>query len=167
MKEPTHHKHTMKRELRFVGLDVHAKSLTLAFAEGGGGEARIYGTIPNDRHALEKVFTKLKKAHPEVELRVFYEAGPTGFVLSRRCAQLKIHCTVVAPSLIPSCAGERIKTDLRDALKLARLHRAGELTAVHVPDASDEAMRDLGRARHGRWGNHRSGGGDKRRLVGR
>ena len=157
MIKPTHNKHTMKKELLFVGLDVHAKTITIALAEdarkdsahagGGGGEARIYGTIPNDLHALEKVFTKLKKAHPGAELRVCYEAGPTGFVISRRCAQLKIHCTVVAPSLIPSRAGERIKTDRRDALKLARLHRAGELTAVHVPDASDEAMRDLCRAR--------------------
>ena len=137
----------MKKELLFLGLDVHAKSIAIALAEGGGGEARTYGTIPNDLHALEKVFAKLKKAHPGVELRVCYEAGPTGFVLARRLAQLKIHCTVVAPSLIPIRSGERIKTDRRDALKLARLHRAGELTAVHVPDASDEAMRDLCRAR--------------------
>ena len=84
---------------------------------------------------------------PAAELRVCYEAGPTGFVLARRLAQLKVHCTVVAPSLIPSRSGDRVKTDRRDALKLARLHRAGELTAVHVPDASDEAMRDLCRAR--------------------
>ena len=85
-----------------------------------------------------------------------YEAGPRGFVLARRLGQLKIDCTVVAPSLIPTRAGERIKTDRRDALKLARLPealsgveglRAGELTAVHVPEASDEAMRDLCRAR--------------------
>ena len=147
----------MKKKLLFVGLDVHAKNITIALAEGarkdsvhaagGGGEARIHGTIPNDLHALEKVFAKLKKAHPGTELRVCYEAGPTGFVIARRCAQLKIHCTVVAPSLIPSRSGDRIKTDRRDALKLARLHRAGELTAVHVPDASDEAMRDLCRAR--------------------
>ena len=137
----------MKKELLFVGLDVHAKNITIALAEGGGGEARLYGTIPNDLHGLEKVFAKLKKAHPGTELRVCYEAGPTGFVIARRCAQLKIHGTVVAPSLIPSRSGDRIKTDRRDALKLARLHRAGELTAVHVPDASDEAMRDLCRAR--------------------
>ena len=137
----------MKKKLLFVGLDVHAKNITIALAEGGGGEARLYGTIANDLHALEKVFAKLKKAHPGTELRVCYEAGPTGFVIARRCAQLKIHCTVVAPSLIPSRSGDRIKTDRRDALKLARLHRAGELTAVHVPDASDEAMRDLCRAR--------------------
>ena len=147
MIKPTHNKHTMKKELLFLGLDVHAKNITVALAEGGGGEARLHGTIPNDLHALEKVFTKLKKAHPGAELRVCYEAGPTGFVLARRLAQLKIHCTVVAPSLIPSRSGDRVKTDRRDALKLARLHRAGELTAVNVPDASDEAMRDLCRAR--------------------
>jgi len=147
MNEPTHNKHTMKKELLFVGLDVHAQNIAIALAEGGGGEARTYGTIPNDLHALEKVFARLRKAHPGAELRVCYEAGPTGFVLARRLAQLKVHCTVVAPSLIPSRSGDRVKTDRRDALKLARLHRAGELTAVHVPDASDEAMRDLCRAR--------------------
>jgi transposase len=147
MNEPAANKHTMKKELLFVGLDVHAKTITLALAEGGGGEARLYGAIANDLHALEKVFARLRKAHPESELRVCYEAGPTGFVIARRCAQLHLHSTVVAPSLIPTRAGERIKTDRRDALKLARLHRAGELTAVHVPEASDEAMRDLCRAR--------------------
>ena len=157
MNEPKHIKHTMSKPLLFVGLDVHGKSITIALAEsarkegvhaaGGGGEARLYGTIANDLHALEKVLAKLRKAHPGAELRVCYEAGPTGFVLARRCAQLKIPCTVVAPSLIPVRSGERIKTDRRDALKLARLHRAGELTAVHVPDAADEAMRDLCRAR--------------------
>ena len=137
----------MKKNLLFIGLDVHAKTITIAVAPGEGGEAHVYGTITHDLHALEKVFAKLRKAHPGAELRVCYEAGPTGFVLARRLAQLKIHCTVVAPSLIPMRAGDRIKTDRRDALKLARLHRAGELTAVHVPDASDEAMRDLCRAR--------------------
>jgi transposase len=147
MNEPKHIKHTMKKELLFVGLDVHAKNITVALAEGGGGEARLYGTIPNDLHAVEKLFAKLRKAHPGTELRVCYEAGPTGFVLARRLAQLKIHGAVVAPSLIPSRSGDRVKTDRRDALKLARLHRAGELTAVHVPDANDEAMRDLCRAR--------------------
>jgi transposase len=78
---------------------------------------------------------------------VCYEAGPTGFVIARRLAQLKIECIVTAPSLIPTRAGDRVKTDKRDAIKLARLLRAGELTAVHVPDATDEAIRDLCRAR--------------------
>lgn len=137
----------MNKNLLFLGLDVHAKNIAIALAEGGGGEPRTYGSIPNDLHALEKVFAKLKKAHADTELRVCYEAGPTGFVLARRCAQLKVHCTVVAPSLIPSRSGDRIKTDRRDARKLARLHRSGDLSAVHVPAASDEAMRDLCRAR--------------------
>jgi transposase len=155
MMKPADHKHTMKKKLLFTGLDVHAKTITIALAESEG-EARLYGTIANDLHALEKVFARLRKApldsaqslrHPGVELRVCYEAGPAGFALARRLAQLKVDCTVVAPSLIPVRSGERIKTDRRDALKLARLHRAGELTAVNVPDASDEAMRDLCRAR--------------------
>jgi transposase len=160
MMKPTNNKHTMKKKLLFTGLDVHAKNITIALAEGGGGtpgEARLYGTIPNDLHALERVFAKLRKAHPGAELRVCYEAGPTGFVLARRLAQLKLHCTVVAPSLIPTRSGDRIKTDRRDALKLARLHRAGELTAVHVPDANDEAMRDLCRARTDAVADLRSG----------
>jgi transposase len=147
MNEPANNKHTMKKSLLFVGLDVHAQNITIAVALAGEAEARHYGGITHDLHALEKVFAKLRKAHPGAELRVCYEAGPTGFVLARRLGQLKISCTVVAPSLIPKKPGERIKTDRRDALKLARLHRAGELTAVHVPDASDEAMRDLCRAR--------------------
>ena len=90
---------------------------------------------------------RIRKAHPGAELRVCYEAGPTGFVIARRFAQLGIDCKVVAPSLIPNRSGDRVKTDPRDAGKLARLHRAGELTGVHVPDATDEAMRDLCRAR--------------------
>jgi transposase len=137
----------MTKELLFVGLDVHAQAITVAVAEGGRGEARHYGSIPHDLHAVERVLSKLRKAHPGTELRVCYEAGPTGFVLARRLEQLKTSCVVVAPSLIPSRSGERIKTDRRDAMKLARLHRAGELTAVHLPEASDEAMRDLCRAR--------------------
>ena len=137
----------MKKPLLFVGLDVHAQNITIAVALAGEAEARLYGSITHDLHALEKVFAKLRKAHAGAELRVCYEAGPTGFVLARRLAQWKIFCVVVAPSLIPKKSGDRIKTDRRDALKLARLHRAGELTAVHIPDASDEAMRDLCRAR--------------------
>jgi transposase len=136
----------MKKALLHIGLDVHAQSIALALAEAGG-EVRNYGSISGDLHALEKVLTKIKKAHPGTELRVCYEAGPTGFVIARRLAQLKIPCLVAAPTLIPGRSGDRVKTDKRDAVKLARLHRAGELTAVHVPDAVDEAMRDLCRAR--------------------
>jgi len=138
----------MKKQILYLGLDVHAQSIAVAIAEAGPqGEVRSYGSITNDLHALEKALSKIKKAHPGCALKVCYEAGPTGFVIARRLAQLKTDCTVVAPSLIPSRAGDRVKTDKRDAIKLARLLRAGELTAVHVPDATDEAMRDLCRAR--------------------
>ena len=138
----------MKNEILFLGLDVHAQTISVALAENTGArEVRGYGNIPNCLHALERTMGKLKRAHPECRLQVAYEAGPTGFVIARRLAQLKVECTVAAPSRIAKASGERIKTDRRDALKLARLHRAGELTAVHVPDATDEAMRDLARAR--------------------
>jgi transposase len=108
MKKPAHIKHTMNKPLLFVGLDVHAQQITVAVAEAGRGEARLYGTIPNDLHALERVITRLRKAHPQAQLDLCYEAGPTGFVLARRLTQLKLPCSVVAPSLIPSRSGDRI-----------------------------------------------------------
>ena len=125
MIEPEHIRHTMPKPLLYIGFDVHAQTIAIAIAQRDG-EVRNYGSISNDLHALEKVLTKIKKAHPGIELRVCYEAGPTGFVIARRLTQLKVHCTVVAPSLIPNRSGDRIKTDRRDAVKLARLHRAGE-----------------------------------------
>ena len=131
-----------------IGLDVHAADFTVAVAEPGrNGEVRELGTFSSDLHALEKLITRLRKAHPGAELHVAYEAGPTGFTFARRLAQLGIGCTVAAPSLMPKRPGERIKTDRRDAKKIARLSRAGELVACYVPDAADEAMRDLCRAR--------------------
>lgn len=136
----------MNKKLLYVGLDVHAQTVTIALAEIGG-EVRTYGTVSSDLGVLEKTMRRIKKAHPDCELRVCYEAGPTGFVIARRFAQLGIDCIVVAPSLIPTRSGDRVKTDKRDAVKLARLHRAGELTAVNVPHVEDEAMRDLCRAR--------------------
>ena len=137
----------MSQELLYLGLDVHAQSISVALAEPGGAEVRQYGTLSSCLHSLEKALAKIKKAHPGRKLKVCYEAGPTGFVIARRLAQLKIECLVAAPTLIPNRSGDRVKTDPRDAAKLARLLRAGELTAVHVPDATDEAMRDLCRAR--------------------
>ncbi len=136
----------MKKFVHYLGLDVHADSITIAIAEEGrDGEVRPYGKIANDLHVIDKVFAKL--GHPNVELRLCYEAGPCGFVLARHLARKNIACAVIAPSLIPKGSGDRVKTDRRDALALARLHRAGELTAVHIPDARDEAVRDLCRAR--------------------
>jgi transposase len=147
MSKPSNNKHTMKADLLFVGLDVHAQSITVAVAGNDRSQPRLYGSIPNDLHAVERMLAKLKKTHSGADLRVCYEAGPTGFGLARRCQQLKVDCAVVAPSLIPNRSGDRIKTDRRDAIKLARSHRSGDLTAVYVPQASDEAMRDLCRAR--------------------
>jgi transposase len=134
------------QEVLYLGLDVHAENIAVALAEAGrDGEVRNYGEIPNTFHSVEKLLRKL--GHPDKELRVCYEAGPCGFVLARFLKKKGIACDVIAPSLTPKGSGDKIKTDRRDARMLARLHRAGELTAVHVPDERDEAIRDLCRAR--------------------
>ena len=134
----------MKRYHKYIGLDVHKERNEAAITESSG-EVRLHGTISNDLHALEKLVYKLRG--PNVVLHFVYEAGPCGFVIQRRLAQLGEDCIVVAPSLIPRKSGDRVKTDRREATSLARLHRAGELTAIHVPDERDEAIRDLVRAR--------------------
>jgi len=138
----------MKKEL-YIGLDVHKEAIAIAVAEPGrSGEVRDYGQISNDLHALEKFIMRLRQAHgKQVRLRVCYEAGPCGFGIARRLKQLGVECAVVAPSLTPTRAGDRLKTDKRDARKLARLLRAGELTAIYIPEPTDEAIRDLCRAR--------------------
>jgi transposase len=131
---------------KYVGLDVHKDTTVIAIAEEGReGEVRLYGQISSDLHALEKVLRKL--GGEGVVLHVVYEAGPTGYVIYRRLQQLGIPCLVVAPSRTPQPKGVRRKTDRRDALQLARLHRAGELSGIHIPDAVDESVRDLTRTR--------------------
>jgi transposase len=130
-------------KIRFVGLDVHAETIAVAVAEQDG-EVRSLGTIQNRLEAIRKLVGKLS---PVKDLRVCYEAGPTGYVLYWQLTQLGVACEVIAPSLVPKKAGDRVKTDRRDAEKLARCYRAGELTAVWVPDAAHEALRDLVRAR--------------------
>jgi len=131
---------------KYVGLDVHKDTTMIAIAEGDRtGDVRLYGQISSDLGALEKVLRKL--GGENVVLHVVYEAGPTGFVIYRRLQQLKIECIVVAPSKTPQPKGGRQKNDRRDAVQLARLHRAGELTGINVPDAVDESIRDLTRAR--------------------
>jgi len=109
-----------------------------------GGEVRSLGTIPNDADAIRRLIRKLEG--PE-GLHVCYEAGPCGYVLYWQLAKMGVRCDVVAPTLIPVKAGDRVKTDRRDAEKLARSLRAGDLTPVWVPDAEHEALRDLVRAR--------------------
>src|SRR5260370_2805098 len=133
----------MKEKLRFLGMDGHAETIAAALADPDG-EVRSLGTIPN---RIESVRKLLKKLGPVEKLRVCYEAGPTGYVLYWQLAELGVQCEVIAPSLVPVKAGDRVKTDRLDAEKLARSYRSGDLTAVWVPDEGSEALRDLGRAR--------------------
>ena len=129
--------------VRFVGLDVHAETIAVAVAEPDG-EVRALGIIPNRAESIRRL---VKKLGPVEQFRVCYEAGPTGYVVYWQLTALGVACNVVAPTLVPTKAGDRVKTDRRDAMKLARSYRAGDLTPVWVPDAAHEALRDLVRAR--------------------
>jgi transposase len=135
----------MSKSVVYVGLDVHKDSITVAVAREGRDPAEKWKTIPYDGVRLRKALKMLVK-DGEV-LRVCYEAGPTGFGLCRRLREVGIDCIVVAPSLVPGKPGDRVKTDRRDAGKLAHFFRSGDLTEVHVPDEAVEAIRDLERAR--------------------
>jgi transposase len=133
----------MKKIMRYVGMDVHAETIAIAVVEEDGTE-RVVGPIANRPEAIRTCLRKLGRAE---ELHCCYEAGPTGYVLYWQLRRMGIACTVVAPTLIPTKAGDRVKTDRRDARKLARYLRSGDLTAVWVPDEAHEALRDLVRAR--------------------
>jgi len=137
----------MSQSIHFIGLDVHKESVALSIAPGDSTEVRHYGTIGGRLEDLDKVIKKLQSAAPEAELRFCYEAGPTGYPLCRHLRKQGFKCEVVAPSLIPKKASDRVKTNRRDSLQLARLFRAGELTGIYVPAAADEAIRDLVRGR--------------------
>jgi len=131
------------KKVRFLGLDVHAETIAVAIAEPEG-EVRSLGTIANRAESVRKL---VKKLGPVEQLRACYEAGPTGYVLYWQLAELGVACEVIAPTLVPMKAGDRVKTDRRDAERLARSFRAGDLTAVYVPDEGSEALRNLVRAR--------------------
>ena len=132
--------------VKFIGMDVHKKTITIAIAdEGRQNQPRLYGTIANDLDALNKFCRKMVSTSKQIHF--VYEAGPCGYGIYRHLNKKGFDCMVAAPSMIPKKSGDRIKNDNRDAIMLARLHRAGDLTAVFVPDAQDEAMRDLSRAR--------------------
>src|SRR5215510_3131571 len=130
-------------KIRFVGLDVHADTIAVAVAESGG-EVRSLGVIPNRLESIRKLVHKLG---PVDAIKACYEAGPTGYVLYWQLTQMGVACEVIAPSLVPTKAGDRVKTDRRDAVKLARCYRAGDLTPVWVPDPAHQALRELVRAR--------------------
>jgi transposase len=134
----------MKDTIKYVGLDVSKEKIAVAIADEGRDEPRYWGMIPNTPESIRKL---VKKLGEKENLRVCYEAGPTGYGLFRLFLSLGIECEVIAPSLIPKKPGERIKTDRRDSIKLAKLFRSGELTSVYVPTEDDEALRDLVRAR--------------------
>jgi transposase len=133
----------MQKDSRFVGLDVHAETIAVAVAERGGA-VRALGVIPNRAEAIRRL---VKRLGPVQTLPACYEAGPCGYVLYWQLTELGVRCDVVAPTLVPVKAGERVKTDRRDAEQLARALRSGDLTAVWVPDPAYEAVRDLVRAR--------------------
>jgi transposase len=130
----------------YVAMDTHKKTISVALADGGRrGETRFIGEIPSRPEAVAKMVDRLAKKHGQ--LAFCYEAGPCGYGLYRQITMLGHECVVVAPSLIPTRPGDRVKTDRRDAVTQASLFRAGELTPVWVPDDAHEAMRDLSRAR--------------------
>ena len=133
----------------YIGLDVHKGKTVIGVAQRGNGEAFIHGKCSSDIRVFMKALRRLLKKFEwqKDEVRICYEAGPCGFPLVRHLLRMGYVAEVIAPSLIPAKSGDRVKTDRRDARKLARLYRAGELTAVHIPDEADEVIRDLCRAR--------------------
>ena len=132
-----------ERTTRYVGLDVHKDTITVAVADSGQPPV-LYGKIANDPGAVRKVVRQLSLGS---RLQSAYEAGPTGYALHRQLIELGVECIVVAPSLVPRRPGNRVKNDSRDALSLARLLRSGDLTPVWVPEPEEEALRDLVRSR--------------------
>jgi transposase len=134
----------MQSTVRYVGLDVHKDTIVMAVAEAGMQPAEIYATLANDPPA---VLARLRKLGPPLSLLVCYEAGPTGYELYRFLNAAGVQCHVVAPSMVPTQNGNRVKTDKRDARRLAHFLRSGDLTPVWVPDEHTEAVRDLSRSR--------------------
>ncbi|WP_026674122.1 IS110 family transposase [Alkalihalobacterium bogoriense] len=134
----------MNDNTKYVGLDVSKENIAVAIAYPGREKPWYRGEIPNTPEAIRKLMKTL--GNPE-DLKVCYEAGPTGYPIYRFLLTLGIECEVIAPGLIPQRPGDRVKTDKRDAIRLAQLFRAGELTSIYIPTKEDEALRDLVRAR--------------------
>ena len=131
------------RGLTYLGLDVHRDTISVAVL-GPGREAPTVDRIANDEPSVRRLVAQFADRRG---LRACYEAGPTGYELARLLHRMDVRCQVIAPTLIPTAPGDRVKTDSRDCRRLARLHRAGELVAIRVPTVAEEAVRDLCRAR--------------------
>jgi transposase len=134
----------MSKPIRFVGLDVHSQTIAIVELPSAGQDSVPPRDIPTDPTSIRRTFSRMKK---RAQVRCCYEAGPCGFDLYRQLTDMGISCEVIAPALIPRKPGDRIKTDHRDAKKLAHLYRAGELTPIRVPTPEEEAVRDVIRAR--------------------
>ena len=134
----------MEQNITVVGLDVSKKALVMAVLPPGTDRVRESKTIENHPKAIEKDVRRLTSRESVVFV---YEAGPCGYPIHRQITQMGYRCAVIAPGLIPSRPTDRVKTDRRDAEKLARLYRAGELTEIRIPTREEEAARDLVRAR--------------------
>lgn len=147
LNEPNYPEYAMIR--CYIGLDVHKSSISVAYALTDREEPLFYGKLGGSSQCLERGLRKMLKTlgFPKAEVSLAYEAGPCGFVAARRLLQLGYQVIVAAPSKIQRAPGDKIKTDRRDALKLARLLRGGDLSAVHIPEVADEAIRDVCRAR--------------------
>ncbi len=136
----------MEKVVKYIGVDVHKETLAVAIADDErGSEVRYLGVVPNVDDAVRQLVKRLMKS--DVTLSFCYEAGPCGYGLQRLLEKLGQECIVIAPSMMPRRPGDHVKTDRRDAMTLARLLRAGELTAIWVPDEAHEAVRDLIRTR--------------------
>ena len=135
----------MKHVTTYVGIDAHKKDLFVAMLSGHE-KTPVTWQLANEPRAVHRLVRKLERETPG-PIRVFYEAGPCGYALQRQVTTSRVSCDVVAPALIPRKPGERVKTNRRDARKLAELGRAGLLTAVQPPTPDDEAVRDVARAR--------------------
>jgi len=134
----------------YIGLDVHKEKTSIAILESArDAEPRFYGEINTSQHALERATRRIAKQQNRKlsDLHVCYEASGCGFWIARRLLQMGVKCEVIAPSLIPTKSGDRVKTDKRDALKLAKNLRSNDLVPVNIPDSVDEAVRDLCRGR--------------------
>jgi transposase len=134
----------MKKDITYVAMDDSKRRIVAGILRPGETDPELR-EIPNDPHHLQQLVRRLQR---DGEVAACYEAGPSGYDLYRQLTPLGVRCDVIAPSLTPRRPGQRIKTDRRDAGKLVRLFRAGELTAIHVPDEAEEAVRDLLRWRH-------------------